>query len=273
MSDNAVAIHGRSMTRNYFRIGSGHRDCKRQSIQHPVERAAVRPVNVRIAERSEVIAGHQNVVVHEMNQRVAIGVSVADGNQFDNFAVHPERDLLVVGHNGKGRRGSGSSRSAIGAGIRICQPVAQLLAREDRDSHLPKVLVAAGVIRVNVRVDHVLNRAGCDLLDCGHDLIGELRVLGVHHEDAVRSGKNTDHSAGAFKCIKIGGDLRRLDFDRVKILRLLRLNNGGHQGRRCHCEKQLLHFLPAAASAFLRSSSAFSTSAFDCGAGETWTLM
>jgi hypothetical protein len=42
---------------------------------------------------------------------------IANGNQFDDFAIHVERDLLVVGHNGKSSRRRRSARSAIGSGL------------------------------------------------------------------------------------------------------------------------------------------------------------
>ena len=79
----------------------------------------------------------------------------------------------------------------------MCQFFAELFPRKDRDAHLGEVRVAARVVDMHVGIDHKTNRRGADLSDRRHDLVGELCVLGIDHEDAVRAGQHADPATGS----------------------------------------------------------------------------
>ena len=125
------AVDGRTVAGNYFGIRPTERDGLCEPIEHSLKCAAVGAIDVRIAQGSEVIASHQDIILSEANERVAVGVRGTDRNRFHILAIEMKRDLLIVSHDGKRGRGSRSSRSAVRTGTGIREPVAQLIARKD----------------------------------------------------------------------------------------------------------------------------------------------
>ena len=117
-----------------------------QAREHAVHRAAVRAIDIRKLNRAEEVARHQNVILHEADHRVAVGVRVADRDQFDVLAIHVERDHAVIGHRRQRERGSRSAGSAIRSRSRMRQSEAQLIARQQRRAQLGEILIAARVI-------------------------------------------------------------------------------------------------------------------------------
>jgi hypothetical protein len=180
-------VHHGAVTRNDLGIGTGARDDLAQAIDHAVKAAAVDAVNVRILDRTVEIAGHDHVGIHEANHGVAIGMGGGNRNQLHVFAVHVERGEAVEGDHGKPWRRGGCAWGAIGVGRGMHQPVAEVFAGQDGDAHLAQVFIAAGMIAVNVRIDHKLNLTIGDFADGGHDFFRQRGELGVHHKDAVRA--------------------------------------------------------------------------------------
>lgn len=123
--------------------------------------------------------------------------------------------------------------AAAGEALTASEAGTQLIARQNRHTHLPEVLVTAGVIGVEVCVDHEPDRTGIDLLDRRDDLLGERAELGVDHEHAVGAGEDTDHPTLPFQRVVVPGDLGGLDLH-VAVVRLrLRAN---HTGCRQRCD-------------------------------------
>src|SRR5207249_10987999 len=108
---------------------------------------------------------------------------------------------------------------------------AQLVPREDGCAERAEVRVAAGVVRMMVRVDEESNPAVRHLLDRGHQLVGELGELRVHHQHAIGSGEDSrvpdQHWAYSLEAVEIGRQLSRLDFH-LAVVR--RLSGGGGLG-------------------------------------------
>ena len=113
----------------------------------------------------------------------------------------------------------------------ICAPCAaspmsrEHVAAGDRRAGLLDVLVAADVIRVDVRVDDVADRPLRERADRREDLVRHRRVLRVHDQHAVGADLHGDVAAGADQHVDVA--LRRLhvDLDVVEIL-LLRVRHG-----------------------------------------------
>jgi hypothetical protein len=59
------------------------------------------------------------------------------------------------------------------------------------------------VIAVYVCVDQKTNWRGADAFDRCYDLVGELRVLGIADEDAVRAGEHANPAASAVRMDRI----------------------------------------------------------------------
>ena len=106
---------------------------------------------------------------------------------------------------------------------------AQLLARDDRRAHLAEVLVAAGVVAVQVRVHDELDRLRRELLDRGGDLVAQRRELRVDHEDAIGPDQDADGPALAVERVELVGDLVGFDLNLAEILPALRVGDGGRQ--------------------------------------------
>jgi hypothetical protein len=125
------------------------------------------------------------------------------------------------------------------------QTRAELVARENRDAHLRQVLVAAGVIRVDVRVYHETDWTIGDLSDRRDDLLGERRELRVDHQDAVWTGQHADRAALTVERVEVAGDLRRLDLDLAEVRlrrrrRCRRILCGDRRGERQCCERHIV---------------------------------
>ena len=114
----------------------------------------------------------------------------------------------------------------------MSEPITQLIASHNDRAHLGEILVAAGVVRVNVRVDQKSDGAIRDLLDGRGDFLAQGRELSVHHEDAVRPREHANRSALTLERVKIVGQLGGLDLDLAEIRLALasRINRDGENG-------------------------------------------
>ena len=75
---------------------------------------------------------------------------------------------------------------------------AQPLTREQHSAKLGhKRRVSRCVIAVDVRVDEETDGTWIDVLDRGENLVANLQVLGIDHEDPVGPGEHADSSASA----------------------------------------------------------------------------
>ena len=92
---------------------------------------------------------------------------------------------------------------------------------------LAKILVAAGVVEVPVRIEHELHRLVGDALESGPDLFGQRCVLVVDDEDSIISGAHADVAAHALQHVNRSRNFGDFDFDLGKI-RLL-LGGGGNR--------------------------------------------
>jgi hypothetical protein len=113
----------------------------------------------------------------------------------------------------------------------VRQAEAQLFARDDGGAHLAEVLVAPGVVAMQVGVDDELDRLRRQLLDGGGDLVAERRELRVHHEHAVGADQHADRPALPLQRVELVGDLVRLDFHLAEVLPALRGCDGGAEDR------------------------------------------
>lgn len=70
---------------------------------------------------------------------------------------------MDTGPSGDDRQRQGRSRFAgrsIGSGIRMFQARTQLIAAENHRAELGEILIAAGMIGMNVRIDEIANGLG-----------------------------------------------------------------------------------------------------------------
>ena len=88
------------------------------------QRAAVCAIDVRVSHRPVVVPRHENVVLHEPHEGIAIGVCRTDRNGFHIFAIQMERDFLIVGGRGQCGCRRRSSWCTVGSGIGIGETLA-----------------------------------------------------------------------------------------------------------------------------------------------------
>jgi hypothetical protein len=65
------------------------------------------------------------------------------------------------------------------------QAIAQIFAGHNGDTHLAKILIVAGVIAVEVRINDELDREGGNFADGGDDLLSQRGKLIVHHKNPI----------------------------------------------------------------------------------------
>jgi hypothetical protein len=87
--------------------------------------------------------------------------------------------------------------------------------------------VAAGVIAMEMGIDHIFDRQRRELLDRGLDLVVERRELGVHHDDAVGAHRDGDVAALAREHVSLVAEIDGVDLDFGKIDRLLGIGDTG----------------------------------------------
>src|ERR1700722_12320139 len=92
---HGVAIHGGTVTRNNLRIRAGTGKDLAEPIDHPVQTAAVHPVDIGILDRAVEISRHDHVIVHEPHHGVAVGMGPWYGDQHRRLTIHAELDGLV----------------------------------------------------------------------------------------------------------------------------------------------------------------------------------
>ena len=97
------------------------------------------------------------------------------------------------------------------------EPDPDIVLRDDDGAVLLEAFVAAGVVAVEVRVDHVLDRQRRDCLDRGLDLVVQRRELAVHHDDAVGADRDGDVAALALQPIGLVAEVGCLDLDLVPV--------------------------------------------------------
>ncbi|MEP7247580.1 MAG: hypothetical protein ABI885_28390 [Gammaproteobacteria bacterium] len=71
----------------------------------------------------------------------------------------------------------------------MCEPIAQLLARDDCRAHRAEVHIAAGVVPVKVRVHDIADGLRRQLPDGGGEFVAEWGELRVDHEHTIRPDK------------------------------------------------------------------------------------
>ena len=79
----------------------------------------------------------------------------------------------------------------------------QLFTREDDDSHSAEERIAGSVIAMDVRIRHETNRRGAELPDRRKQFVGDLRVLRIDHEDAVRACQHADQTTRSVGMVHI----------------------------------------------------------------------
>ena len=89
--------------------------------------------------------------------------------------------------------------------------------RDDVDTELAEVLVAARVVAVDVRVDEHADRLVGQRLDRGQQLLRQRRELIVDHQHAVIADQEPDVAALPFEVMDVAGHLVRFDLHRGEI--------------------------------------------------------
>ena len=149
-----VAVPGHDLGRRL-----GEVDGRLQAVDHPLERSAVGAIDVRVADGAEVVAHHQDVLPGEEHHRVAVGVRDRNRDQLDLLAVHVDGRLATCRSRPAGpAAGADGGVVPLAAGAGLHEPRAQLRPRQDDDAQLAEILVAAGVIAVDVGIDEELDR-------------------------------------------------------------------------------------------------------------------
>ena len=236
--------HDRAVARHDLGIRSGQANHDTEAVQQPIERTAVRAVNIWILNRPIEIARHDDVQSGEINHRVAVGVGPRNRNQFHDLAIDVQFYDAFVGHKWQRRGRSGSARCAVCGRQGMHQPVAQFLAGKDDCSRLAEILVATGVIAMHMCVHHETDRLIGNLLDGRHNLPAQGRKLIVDHENAVRAHQHARRASQAFQRVEVGAEFCSLDLDLAEIRpRLSLCARSGRSKRKCNqccCRKHNL---------------------------------
>src|SRR5438445_9896109 len=122
------------------------------------------------------------------------------------------RGAQRIGHDGNAGRIGRGSRGTVALAGRVQHFIAQFLTREDQCALLREEGIAARVVRVDVRVDQNTNGRGAERSDRLQNLFVQLLVLGVDHQDAVRTEEHGDPAAGRIRVVhvKIGRTLQNV---------------------------------------------------------------
>ena len=174
-----------------------------------------------------------DVGVLEHHHCVAVGVRMLHMNYADGVAIpikiHP------VGKSddrqSDGRRGRNVPVERFHELI-DAHATADVFVRYNDRSRFAKVLVAAGVIEMPVRVQYETHFPVRDLGDGGEDFLGERRVLVVDYERAVLSHRQADVAAPAHQHVHT---VRHLDGSNLHIGHVLA------GGQRRHSEHRGAH--------------------------------
>ena len=192
------------MTRDERRVGGGHLFDEVNRIEHALDRSAIGLIGEGIAEIAVEVFDIDHIGLAEPHDGVAGGVRRHHRDQVHSFAVH------VEGHGGLGRRGGVVAinphrnaghvgrrcRLAVGTRRRTQHLCAQIVLREDQRPLLCEEGVGAGMVGMNMRVDHDLDRCVGERPDRCQCLFGHLSVLGIHHQDAIRSEERHHPATG-----------------------------------------------------------------------------
>src|SRR5450759_1733055 len=179
-----------------------------------LDAAAVGDVAERRTGCDEEVAGVQHALGREVDYGVAVGVAAPEVSGHYLFAA--EKDLLLVAEGEMGQAGLIPGHH-IGAGV---------FGQDHFGVGRQHGCVAAGVVTVMMRVQHVTDRPVADSLDLGDDARRVLGELIVHHDDAFGGGHDGHIAAGAHDDPQILGDL----LDGQRLPRLL-LCPGGPEAR------------------------------------------
>ena len=168
-----------------------------------------------------------------------------------DFAVHVDFHARshAVGDDGKSRR----IGDRIAGGVRRLRQrhhlVAQLFTRKDQRALLGEECIARRVVAVDVGVDEIADRAAADLAHGRQDLVVELRVLRIDHENAVRPREHADAAAGgilvrrvkparAGQHVDVRPELFGNDLDLVEVHGLRRRARGKRRHRQSDRQQQ-----------------------------------
>ena len=161
-----------------------------------------------------------NIGAGEENKRVPVGMGMGDMQHLDFLAVEVDGEGIVEGDH---RQGCGRSR---GSALLAHQPGTDIVVGDDR-SFDAEHLVAAGVVAVKMGIEEEFELAFAETLKLGADLVGQRGEFVVDHQEAVRTGRDTDIAALTADHVDRSGDRGNL-----KVL------GGGGQGRKQHRKDQ-----------------------------------
>ena len=110
---------------------------------------------------------------------------------------------------------SNERRILVVTGLGHLRP--DVVVTEDERSHFPKILIAAGVIRMHVSVDEKANRFVGNGSHCGDNLVSQRSILIIDQEHAVLTDEEPDVPAGAFDVGHLAHDRIHRHFHGVEV--------------------------------------------------------
>jgi hypothetical protein len=119
------------------------------------------------------------------------------------------------------------------------EPIAHVDLRDDGGAVLVKQRIAAGVVGVVMRVDHVFDREIGDLGDRRLDAVVQRRKLRVDHDRRVAADGQRDVAAFAGQHIGVVAEIGGLDLDLAEVA-LRRAGRSGRRRRRGSCRRRRL---------------------------------
>ena len=157
----------------------------------------------------------QDVRAGEVDEAVAIGVSGWYEERSHLLTVEMESHRLGVRHDRPSafRRLREEHAPASWDPELLEHPQAHVVVREDEHTQFREILVAADVIRVDMRVDQETDLGVRDRGHCRDDAVGDGRELVVHEQHAVRPHEHADVPAGrrSLEHVDVAGDVDGLE--------------------------------------------------------------
>ena len=215
-----------------------------QSVQLPLNAAAASDIDKRIAGSDKYVAGADDIGMAEEHDAVAIGVSNFLVQDVHRLVIEPQS--LAIAKEGIGRPGVcgcrrlisgshahaieqrlvGNNRGAFGS----IRDVAGNIRSRDGDAGRAQLRVPTGVIRMNMRIDDVLQGLVWSQFADGCDhFIGGLRESGVDDQDAHLAHLHRDVPSRAHQHVDVALDRKSMNLaiGGIRILCLI-LNRHGH---------------------------------------------
>ena len=190
-----------------FRVLVANRKQQIQRVDRAEIAATVVHIDVRVRRRPVNIARMHRVRAHEFNKDIAVRVCIGHLEDVHSFTIDMKSELIVEGHQWWLFR--------VARNRHLCT---NIIVTENRCTHAAKIFVAAGMIRVHMRIDEEPDGRIRDIANRVHDLVGQRRVLIIDQENAGCADEKSDISTAAFNLADVASHRMNRHNNVVEIL-------------------------------------------------------